>query len=201
PRTGSSSVGTAVGLAPDGEPPSVPGRNCGAGHAECRSCTSPFRLDLTATANAPRTLAGDSQARRISPSHRIRCAWPCWRVSAAFRMPSLDPSQPHNVGDTNNCARHRRRLRYSCLSPRPHLAPIARAVSLRITCRYSVSTMTVAAYHRHGCSQSGNRLMVWPHLRHRSEEHTSELQSRGHLVCRLLLEKKKHNRISQIQDL
>src|SRR5690554_7245703 len=33
---------------------------------------------------------------------------------------------------------------------------------------------------------------------HRSEEHTSELQSRPHLVCRLLLEKKKkkelHNR-------
>src|SRR5690625_6460531 len=27
----------------------------------------------------------------------------------------------------------------------------------------------------------------------RSEEHTSELQSRGHLVCRLLLEKKKEN--------
>src|SRR5439155_18673157 len=45
------------------------------------------------------------------------------------------------------------------------------------------------------------RLQV-PRLRHpesfqlspiasRSEEHTSELQSRGHLVCRLLLEKKK----------
>src|SRR5437660_9523033 len=28
----------------------------------------------------------------------------------------------------------------------------------------------------------------------RSEEHTSELQSRGHLVCRLLLEKKKKYR-------
>src|SRR5690625_6475004 len=28
----------------------------------------------------------------------------------------------------------------------------------------------------------------------RSEEHTSELQSRGHLVCRLLLEKKKQSR-------
>src|SRR5690625_4665661 len=27
-------------------------------------------------------------------------------------------------------------------------------------------------------------------INHRSEEHTSELQSRGHLVCRLLLEKK-----------
>src|SRR2546429_6150674 len=30
--------------------------------------------------------------------------------------------------------------------------------------------------------------------RYRSEEHTSELQSRLHLVCRLLLEKKKKNR-------
>src|SRR5439155_11890293 len=30
--------------------------------------------------------------------------------------------------------------------------------------------------------------------RTRSEEHTSELQSRGHLVCRLLLEKKKNRR-------
>src|SRR5690625_6031309 len=28
-------------------------------------------------------------------------------------------------------------------------------------------------------------------IRTRSEEHTSELQSRGHLVCRLMLEKKK----------
>src|SRR5690625_6939372 len=28
----------------------------------------------------------------------------------------------------------------------------------------------------------------------RSEEHTSELQSRGHLVCRLLLEKKKQEK-------
>src|SRR6266508_5727922 len=32
----------------------------------------------------------------------------------------------------------------------------------------------------------------------RSEEHTSELQSRGHLVCRLLLEKKK--KISTMPD-
>src|SRR5437870_7972126 len=30
----------------------------------------------------------------------------------------------------------------------------------------------------------------------RSEEHTSELQSRGHLVCRLLLEKKKKKKKS-----
>src|SRR3712207_306229 len=33
----------------------------------------------------------------------------------------------------------------------------------------------------------------------RSEEHTSELQSRQYLVCRLLLEKKKKKRIARIQ--
>src|SRR2546422_9182377 len=36
-------------------------------------------------------------------------------------------------------------------------------------------------FHRQGCQK-------------RSEEHTSELQSRLHLVCRLLLEKKKKKR-------
>src|SRR3989442_5637664 len=41
----------------------------------------------------------------------------------------------------------------------------------------------------------GNRFTLWmPLERARSEEHTSELQSRPHLVCRLLLEKKKKNR-------
>src|SRR2546422_7463244 len=35
----------------------------------------------------------------------------------------------------------------------------------------------------------------------RSEEHTSELQSRLHLVCRLLLEKKKNNKHKLPRDL
>src|SRR2546422_7739277 len=34
----------------------------------------------------------------------------------------------------------------------------------------------------------------------RSEEHTSELQSRLHLVCRLLLEKKKKNKYKNKED-
>src|SRR2546425_2379669 len=33
---------------------------------------------------------------------------------------------------------------------------------------------------------------------HRSEEHTSELQSLAYLVCRLLLEKKKNHQVSQV---
>src|SRR5690625_6492857 len=45
-----------------------------------------------------------------------------------------------------------------------------------------------------------NALPIWPMPKggfmRRSEEHTSELQSRGHLVCRLLLEKKKQYNIN-----
>src|SRR3712207_9465784 len=37
----------------------------------------------------------------------------------------------------------------------------------------------------------GTSLVVYPAAGLRSEEHTSELQSRQYLVCRLLLEKKK----------
>src|SRR3712207_8037594 len=42
-------------------------------------------------------------------------------------------------------------------------------------------------------TSSGRRLRRLRPARTRSEEHTSELQSRQYLVCRLLLEKKKDN--------
>src|SRR2546429_2503421 len=42
---------------------------------------------------------------------------------------------------------------------------------------------------------------AWASKDDRSEEHTSELQSRLHLVCRLLLEKKKKNKSSQYRIL
>src|SRR3712207_8007033 len=49
-----------------------------------------------------------------------------------------------------------------------------------------------------GADQTAARVVVRAHVRRsrqrgRSEEHTSELQSRQYLVCRLLLEKKKQN--------
>src|SRR5690625_6855442 len=47
--------------------------------------------------------------------------------------------------------------------------------------------LEIAAAHEASAAQV---MLAW-HLQQRSEEHTSELQSRGHLVCRLLLEKKK----------
>src|SRR3989442_10622950 len=40
----------------------------------------------------------------------------------------------------------------------------------------------------------------WP-MTERSEEHTSELQSRPHLVCRLLLEKKKKKKYLRLSDI
>src|SRR3712207_8909935 len=43
----------------------------------------------------------------------------------------------------------------------------------------------------YGESMNGIPANTQMHLRNRSEEHTSELQSRQYLVCRLLLEKKK----------
>src|SRR5437660_2880110 len=42
-----------------------------------------------------------------------------------------------------------------------------------------------------GCGPPVRQPDAKPAREVRSEEHTSELQSRGHLVCRLLLEKKK----------
>src|SRR5690349_23900158 len=45
--------------------------------------------------------------------------------------------------------------------------------------------------------QARGRVDAFVH-HHRSEEHTSELQSRRDLVCRLLLEKKKQNKQAQL---
>src|SRR5690625_6252348 len=57
---------------------------------------------------------------------------------------------------------------------------------------YTGSQAGLITDNDHGKAQI---LRVTPgRVKERSEEHTSELQSRGHLVCRLLLEKKKKRR-------
>src|SRR5437870_11522921 len=53
-----------------------------------------------------------------------------------------------------------------------------------IMCRFPLCALQPRNVVVGGGGRSGGHIM-------RSEEHTSELQSRGHLVCRLLLEKKK----------
>src|SRR5438105_8897452 len=53
-----------------------------------------------------------------------------------------------------------------------------------------------------GCSSTGNlaNAVAAQAAQQRSEEHTSELQSRVDLVCRLLLEKKKKNKINKHKE-
>src|ERR1039457_1696133 len=46
--------------------------------------------------------------------------------------------------------------------------------------------------------ERSRRWITWQHLKVRSEEHTSELQSPCNLVCRLLLEKKTHHRTTVV---
>src|SRR6266498_4742039 len=57
--------------------------------------------------------------------------------------------------------------------------------------------------HRLGNSFGDGSRARWPRgpAAARSEEHTSELQSRPHLVCRLLLEKKKKEKIIHLNKI
>src|SRR3712207_7114907 len=65
-------------------------------------------------------------------------------------------------------------------------AMVANGMSNRdIDAQLVLSTRTVETHVSHILKKLGGRS--------RSEEHTSELQSRQYLVCRLLLEKKKNN--------
>src|SRR5690349_22505944 len=59
------------------------------------------------------------------------------------------------------------------------------------TCALPISTMVVGVVISTAYASGAVLTAVWGYLR--SEEHTSELQSRRDLVCRLLLEKKKQN--------
>src|SRR5690625_7391437 len=84
---------------------------------------------------------------------------------------------------------------FHCPAPHRHLHsfPTRRSSDLALGDRHVVRPVELQP-------GGGGHLLVQPvvlliaeeRLVRRSEEHTSELQSRGHLVCRLLLEKKKY---------
>src|SRR5690606_41048036 len=74
--------------------------------------------------------------------------------------------------------------------------PICKVLNLSISSR--IGRKIILMYIRNATTTPGEiafaRICFEPyHTRRRSEEHTSELQSRENLVCRLLLEKKKTN--------
>src|SRR3712207_8850449 len=82
--------------------------------------------------------------------------------------------------------------------PRSTLFPYTTLFRSRRIDRPSVAQRSFAPCLELPLPESGRRLKLRPSARRRikartrrSEEHTSELQSRQYLVCRLLLEKKK----------
>src|SRR5438309_3398380 len=79
-------------------------------------------------------------------------------------------------------------------SAAPQLVQTVTPGSLNVSQRPQTSPIDPAAAAPAGdsSSRSGARHRL------RSEEHTSELQSQFHLVCRLLLEKKKKNTLNAI---
>src|SRR6266568_6880620 len=71
-----------------------------------------------------------------------------------------------------------------------------RSRRIRITRCHSVNVFHMFFDRAHIRMHFSNQIVLSARklLNVRSEEHTSELQSQFHLVCRLLLEKKKNNR-------
>src|SRR5690625_5891679 len=83
------------------------------------------------------------------------------------------------------------------MTPRLSDALLERHLVLAVDRR---SQELATALQRHGATVTrAPALKNIPHI-DRSEEHTSELQSRGHLVCRLLLEKKNISIITRITE-
>src|SRR5689334_24277607 len=64
-------------------------------------------------------------------------------------------------------------------------------MNLALAIAAGVAGNVAGSYLAWGLGAYGGRA-AWRRNRQRSEEHTSELQSQFHLVCRLLLEKKKN---------
>src|SRR3712207_8263327 len=93
--------------------------------------------------------------------------------STLFPYTTLFRSQERGAGE--------RRQRLAC--------PGVDHLALRVHQR----ALAFAAVHEAGDAGAADDLALDRQRAVRSEEHTSELQSRQYLVCRLLLEKKKHN--------
>src|SRR6266511_1071071 len=142
-----------------------------------------------ASRRAPRAAAGDRKSTRLNSSHvKISYAVFCLkkkRWSAAGRSADSWSLRSSSTGCKSRC----RRLPADSLTffflliPRPPRSTLFPYTTLF---RSRAGVATVAGRKRGPGDQPARR------HRGRSEEHTSELQSRENLVCRLLLEKKKN---------
>src|SRR3712207_9008583 len=87
---------------------------------------------------------------------------------------------------------------YTTLFRSPGVSALSAAIARVATTCAAVSVTRATTLNERGAPAPViENLTGWPNRppgAGRSEEHTSELQSRQYLVCRLLLEKKKDNR-------
>src|SRR5690625_5709739 len=93
-------------------------------------------------------------------------------------------------------------LRWGVISP-GHIADQFTATAHRATASRVVSVVSRSQQRaeafaaKHGLERAFSSVADMLAAGGRSEEHTSELQSRGHLVCRLLLERKNKRGLGQ----
>src|SRR5690625_6989300 len=113
------------------------------------------------------------------------------------RISRLGPSSASVISLKSGLAITRRRKFTVCVTRRsPPLVTFSKhlALLLRNTPKSSHNSTPRRRHSRVCVIPSPHRSSISVLWKTRSEEHTSELQSRGHLVCRLLLEKKKQTR-------
>src|SRR3989442_6047638 len=79
--------------------------------------------------------------------------------------------------------------------PRSTLFPYTTLFRSELFARRSIATVIFSDEKSFSQRRKFSLHELFHRKKDRSEEHTSELQSRPHLVCRLLLEKKKINKI------
>src|SRR6266508_6137302 len=94
----------------------------------------------------------------------------------------------------SSAERRRRASKWSTVDSREALVRAASRAPRKIVAPQATTSRPSSASRTVSCTRrrrTATAPQSWRSPGWRSEEHTSELQSRGHLVCRLLLEKKK----------
>src|SRR2546422_193621 len=89
-------------------------------------------------------------------------------------------------------------MKYEPTSRKKLFIAIRQDSALRMLGEYSLVIARKMGLPPSGSTIGNSALRIRKRLFDRSEEHTSEFQSRLHLVCRLLLEKKKKQLITRV---
>src|SRR6266487_2768111 len=158
-------------------------------------------LVVSGSCAIPKSMTTGSPSAIITlPGFRSRCTTPaaCTAASASASPPaslaSAGPVSGPPAPTTSSSARPGTYL-VTMYGGSPSRSASSTSATCRLRTRCIVSTSRpIRRLALPSCASPGCSALTAT-ASPRSEEHTSELQSPVHLVCRLLLEKKKHNQI------